>query len=220
MELLRAAFRGGPGLVAVSAVVMMLVVTYHRRAPVELGLVSDEWGIFGWVGLNILCLFVVPVLLVKLVLRERLRDYGLGAGEWRVWLRHGALYLAIVLPLIVIAARFSAFRSYYPMFGLARERPLLLIPWELAYGAYFLAWEFFFRGFLLRALARPFGPASIVLQTIPFVMMHFGKPEAEVAASVVAGLFLGLMAYRGRSMVGCWLLHWICAATMDVLALA
>jgi membrane protease YdiL (CAAX protease family) len=219
LGVLTAALKSGAGLVAVTAVLMLLVVTYHREAAVDLGLLSPDWALFGWIGLNILCLFVVPALLIKLVMRERLKDYGLAIGEWRTWLRHAGIYALVAVPLIAIASRLGAFRAYYPMFHLAREQPALLVPWEVAYGAYFFAWEFFFRGYLLRALARPFGPAAIVIQTIPFVMMHFGKPEAEVAASVVAGIFLGLMAYRGRSMIGCWLLHWACAATMDLLAL-
>lgn len=218
-RLLGAAIGGPAGLAAVSGLALLLVVYYHPAAAVDIGLVGSQWRLFGWVGLNILCLFAVPVLLIVLLTRERLSDYGLAIGEWRVWLRHAGLYAAIVLPVIAIASRAESFREYYPMFGLARQQPLLLIPWELAYGAYFFAWEFFFRGYLLRALARPFGAAAIVIQTIPFVMMHFGKPEPEVVASIVAGIFLGVMAYRSRSMVGCWLLHWVCAAAMDVLAL-
>ncbi len=207
------------GLVGVSGIVLLLVVTYHRMAPVQLRLAPPGWELFGWVGLNIVCLLLVPILLLKLFTKDRLADYGLTMGEWRVWLRHAGVYLGVVLPVIAVASRFPAFRSYYPMFDLARHRPILLLPWELAYGAYFLAWEFFFRGYLLQGLRQRFGPAAIVLQMVPFVMMHFGKVESEAIASIIAGLLLGVTAYRTRSVVGCWLIHWICAVFMDVMAM-
>ncbi len=64
---------------------------------------------------------------------------------------------------------------------------------------YFFAWEFHFRGFLLGVLKRRFGILAIVIQTVPFVMMHFGKPSSESLAAVVAGIALGWWAYRSRS---------------------
>jgi membrane protease YdiL (CAAX protease family) len=218
-RLLGAAVTGPAGLVGISGVVLLLLVSYHREAALKLGLVSAQWHLLGWVVVNVVCLLLVPIALIKLLTKERLADYGLTLGEWRVWLRHAAVYLAVALPVIAIASRSAAFRDYYPMFEPARHRPLLLIPWEFAYGAYFFAWEFFFRGYLLQGLRQRFGPAAIVIQMVPFVMMHFGKLEAEAIGSILAGLLLGVTAYRTRSTVGCWLIHWICAATMDVLAL-
>ncbi len=218
-RLLSAAVSGPPGLVGISGAVLLLVVWYHRLIGLRFGFIPRGWHLFGWAGLNFICLLLVPIALLKLFTKDRLADYGLTLGEWRIWLRHAAVYLAVVLPVIAIASRFAAFRDYYPMFEPARERPILLLPWELAYGAYFFAWEFFFRGYLLQGLRTRFGPAAIVIQTVPFVMMHFGKVESEAIGSIIAGLLLGVTAYRSRSTIGCWLIHWICAAAMDVLAL-
>ncbi|MBM3471674.1 MAG: CPBP family intramembrane metalloprotease [Armatimonadetes bacterium] len=219
-RLLFDSLKGGAGIVSVCAILMLLVVWFHPDFAYRVKLVQYQWWQFGWIGLNLICLLLIPVLVIRFGLREKVTDYGLTLGDWRLWGKHAAVYLAIVLPVIAIASRTVAFREFYPMFALARERPILLIPWELAYGAYFLSWEFFFRGFLLRGLAKQFGPAAIAIQTVPFVMMHFRKPEAEVWGSVIAGLALGVTAYRSRSTVGCWIVHWICAAAMDILALA
>ncbi|MGQ9732066.1 MAG: CPBP family glutamic-type intramembrane protease [Candidatus Zipacnadales bacterium] len=219
IALLRQSLSRQEGLVGISALLLLLVVRYHWAIAYDFRLVRPEWKQFGWVGINLVCLLGLPLLVIRFGFRERAADYGLGLGEWRTWLRQGACYLIVVLPIIAIASRWAAFREYYPMFSLARQKPLLLLPWELAYGAYFFAWEFFFRGYLLQGLAKHFGPAAIILQNIPFVMMHFGKPEPEVFASVLAGMALGITAYRSRSTIGCWLVHWICAMTMDVLAL-
>ncbi len=218
-RLLGGALRTPAGLAGLAAAILLPVVTYAYYRPMELGIVGYEWRHFPWIGVNIVCLLVVPLLVIKLGLREKISDYGMTLGDWRLWGKHAIVYLVVVLPVIAIASRQETFKLYYPMCGLARSGVGYLLLWELAYGAYFFAWEFFFRGFLLQGIAKRLGPAAIALQTLPFVMMHLGKPEPELYASIIAGLALGVTAYRSRSFVGCWLVHWICAGSMDILAL-
>jgi len=219
LRLLGTALWTPAGLAGLGAAVLLPVVTYAYYRPMDLGLVNFSWRHFPWIGINIICLLVIPLCVVKFGLRERVSDYGMTLGDWRVWGRHAIVYLVIVVPVIFIASRQDTFKLYYPMFEMARSNWHLLIVWELAYGAYFFAWEYFFRGFLLQGIAKTLGPAAIALQTVPFVMMHLGKPEPELYASIIAGLALGVTAYRSRSFVGCWLVHWVCAASMDIFAL-
>jgi membrane protease YdiL (CAAX protease family) len=51
-------------------------------------------------------------------------------------------------------------------------------------------------------------------------MIHFDKTAAESAGSIVAGIILGMLAMRGRSIWGGVMLHWLIAIQMDVLSLA
>lgn len=67
--------------------------------------------------------------------------------------------------------------------------------------AYFTAWEFLFRGYLLFGLKDRFKEASILIQMVPFVLLHLGKPELETISTIPMGLYLGYVAYRGNS---CW----------------
>ncbi|MCX7598060.1 MAG: CPBP family intramembrane metalloprotease, partial [Armatimonadetes bacterium] len=72
----------------------------------------------------------------------------------------------------------------------------------------------------LFTMLRRYPPAlAIAAQTLPFVLMHLPKPPVEAFSSVVAGVALGTMAYRGRSMLGTWLLHFSCAALLDFLVI-
>ncbi len=224
LSLLWNALRTPAGLAGLGAAILLPVVSYVHYRPMDFGLTArgvlpQGWHQFPWIGVNILALLVVPLLVVRFGLKERVADYGMTLGDWRVQLKHGLVFLLVVVPVIFIASRLDDFARYYPMFSPARANAWLLIPWELAYGAYFFAWEFFFRGFLLQGFAKKLGPAAIALQTVPFVLMHVGKPEPELYASVIAGLALGVTGYRSRSFVGCWLVHWICAASMDIFAL-
>jgi hypothetical protein len=94
-----------------------------------------------------LAYLVAPALIVKLVLRERLLDYGLSL---RSFLRHlpiyGLLYL-LVLPfvLIVPALFFPEVLKVYPFYRGAGESPGAFVRWQLVYGLQFLSLEFFFR---------------------------------------------------------------------------
>jgi len=54
---------------------------------------------------------------------------------------------------------------------------------------------------------------------IPYCMIHFQKPLLETFGAIVAGLILGLLALRTRSIWGGATIHVAVATSMDVAAL-
>ncbi len=199
-----------------SGVVLLCLQRWYRT----FGVAQDfpTHGVVEWHLATTVCLFVIPVLLA-IGYRIGPQDLGVGWGRPAVWTRYLAVYAVIIAPLVVAASRVPEFRDYYPLYRAVLERHEL-VPLSVAtFGVYFFAWEFFFRGFLLLGLERRFGAYGIVVQTVPFVLMHLGKPQAEVLSAVVAGLALGLMAYRGRSVLPVWLLHWGVATALDLLVI-
>ena len=88
------------------------------------------------------------------------------------------------------------------------------------YALSFVALEFFFRGFLLFTLERALGAYAIFVMIVPYCMIHFHKPVAEVAGAIFAGIVLGTLAMRTRSIWCGVLIHVSVAWTMDLLALA
>ena len=91
--------------------------------------------------------------------------------------------------------------------------------WEVLYAAQFVSLEFFFRGFLLQGLRRALGSNAIFVMIVPYCMIHYGKPLPETLGAIGAGLILGTLAMRTRSIWGGVLIHIGVAMTMDVLAL-
>lgn len=173
---------------------------------------------------NIAGLLWVPMLSIFFLIREQADDYGFGPGDSRrVWLWVVVL-AALALIGEAIVARWSLYQSYYPMyrqFGMDSPTGVALstfIYFELTYGMYLFCWEFFFRGYLLFGLSRSFGAFAVVLQAIPFGIMHWGKPEFVL--SFAGGLILGALAYRARSFLPAFVLHWIAALGMDVFVVA
>ncbi len=197
-------------IILVVATALLTLAYYHGNFD----WLAPRARLFGWFGFNFVCLFVVPAVLWRVVLGRRLSELGLQLGDLRQTLRYAALFGAVAIPVIVVASRWDAFQAYYPRYPWAREDWRLLLLAQSGWFVYFFAWEFFFRGFLLFALEERIGALAIVVQTVPFVMMHFPKPEGESIAAIFAGLALGWMAYRTRSCLGPWLLHWVCSAAM------
>ena len=54
---------------------------------------------------------------------------------------------------------------------------------------------------------------------IPYCMIHYGKPLPETLGAIGAGILLGTIAMRTRSIWGGVIIHVAVAVTMDVLAL-
>jgi hypothetical protein len=107
-------------------------------------------------------------------------------------------------PVIWVMEQQPDFRAYYQPLILGRPAWQLI----LESGLDMFAWEFFFRGWLLWTLGRKYGSDAIWLQMIPFALLHIGKPEIELLSTVLGGAFFGILAWRTRSFLYGWLLHW------------
>jgi hypothetical protein len=173
-----------------------------------------------WAGFKLINYGLLPALCIWFVLRQRLADHGLRfVREPRVWLLYAAMLL-IVLPLTFVAAQSTAFLDTYPKYRSAGQSWAGLLVWECAYGFQFFMLEFFFRGFVIFALARYIGSLAIFVMIVPYCMIHFGKPLAECLGSIIAGVVLGTVALRTGSIYGGVVVHCGVAWSMDLFALA
>ena len=185
-------------------------------------LARQQYGVYPslwWAGITI-AIYLLPLLVIKWVYRERWADYGLNL---RIKRQHLLLYAGMffaVLPLVVLAAQRPEFLQTYPLFRQAYLAPAsIILLWEAAYLLQFFALEFFFRGFLLFSLERRLGMNALWVAMLPYCMIHFHKPPLEAFGAIIAGVILGYVALRTRSIFGGVLVHVGVAATMDGLAL-
>jgi uncharacterized protein len=164
-----------------------------------------------------LLMFCLPALIVKLAWKQPLRDYGLKLGDWRAGLR----ILAVVLPLMLLGAYTGAFnpgmQAEYPLAKSIMESLPLFILLEAFYLVYYFSWEFFFRGFMQTATQNVYGPlTAILIQTGLSTIVHIGKPFAEIASAILAGLVFGYAAWRTRSIFFPMLLHAVVGIGTDI----
>jgi len=163
--------------------------------------------------------YLVLPLLSLIPLRLPLGKVGFRLEKHGRWIRDIGLLYLVMLPIVYLASRRPDFQHAYPYFAFERLGAGSLLLGLGIKAVEMFIWEFFFRGYLLFGFERRVGgPAAIAIQTIPFAIMHAGKPGLEAVGSIVAGIALGIIALRSRSFIPGTILHWSVAATMDILA--
>ncbi|WP_341936933.1 CPBP family intramembrane glutamic endopeptidase [Marinimicrobium sp. C2-29] len=180
---------------------------------------SQLWSYVWWTSWHWLCFLLLPWLVIRLFWREPLGDFGWRWGETH---RHWPGYLLLLSPILVFVVLVSQgedFVNHYPFYRDAGRSWFDLIAWELLYLSQFVVLEFFFRGFMLRALRPALGANAIWIMCVPYLMIHFPKLWLEATGAILFGLFLGILALRSRSIWGGVLVHAGVALSMDLAAL-
>jgi membrane protease YdiL (CAAX protease family) len=176
-------------------------------------------GFAWWSGWRVLGYVVMPVIAILAMPREKLLDYHLSLEGFFKHLWIYLLLFTLILPAVAIASTTDAFRHTYPFYRAANRSHFDLWSWEALYAVQFLALEVFFRGFILQGLRRALGSNAIFVMIVPYCMIHYGKPLPETLGAIGAGVILGTLAMRTKSIWGGVLIHVGVAVTMDVLAL-
>lgn len=161
-------------------------------------------------------MFILPLLSIKLVFREKLSDYGFTLGDKKFGFITSGIFLIVMLIVVWIVSGSEKFAATYPQGGIkVKENFQIFVLYELCILVYMLGWEFFWRGYTLFGLKEKFGYYSVFIQMIPFFILHKGKPEIELFASIFAGLILGVQALRSNSFIYSWILHWLVMLFID-----
>jgi membrane protease YdiL (CAAX protease family) len=165
---------------------------------------------------SVVLLGIVPLLVTKFVIGDRLSDYGIRWGSLRLTF----VFVAAFAPLIIAIGYFSAqspeIRQFYPLDPHAC-RSASALTWHLVGQLFWYAgWEFHFRGFLQHAIEKKSGLATgICVQTLASTLAHFGHPSAEVFGAIAGGLLWGALAWRTRSILAGFCQHWLLGASLD-----
>ena len=159
---------------------------------------------------------VIPMLVVKLIFREKLADYGLQMGHYRRLLANTMVFVPGMFVIGMLTGRDAAFWSVYPYNPVVTDEPTLFTCHALTYLAYYFGWEFFFRGFMQHGLRDSFGIYNAVLvQTMASAMLHFGHPISETLGAICGGLLWGFLVLRCRSLLAGYIQHSVLGITLD-----
>ena len=167
-----------------------LFLTIHRFHPIGPPWVS-----------SLIYFAILPMLTIMLILRRNPLDFGLRFGNFKTWCFHVAVSFMVALPILYIASRSSLLAEYYtvPQFD--------VLKYSFETMVYLFSWEFLFRGFLLFGLKERFKESSILVQMIPFALLHLGKPEVEAISTILMGIYFGYVVYRGNSYWPAFIIH-------------
>jgi len=120
------------------------------------------------------------------------------------------IMVAIMIPMIILAATQKDFLSVYPK---AQVLNSIGAPkwqyavYELCYGFDFVSIEFFFRGFLILSLMHICGTHCIIPVACFYCSIHLGKPMGEAISSFWGGMLLGIVSYNTGSIWGGLIVH-------------
>ena len=227
----------------VSLIVASLILTlqeyyggrlmYDRNIRPWLGTVADAHGwtarlylfddlasYYWWAGTRIVG-YLLPFAIWRVAFpRDSLLDLGMRTKGFLKHLWIYASFLAVMLPLLFLMSRQSDFGSYYPFYRQASRSWVDFLAWEAIYFFQFFALECFFRGWWLGVLRHSMGSAAIFAMSVPYCMIHYGKPFLEANGAIVAGIALGSLAMRTKSIYSGFLVHITVAGVMDWTSLA
>lgn len=181
---------------------------------------GELYGLSWWTFTRIAGYTIIPFGLWKIffpkdsLLDLGLRTKGLASHAW-IYL----LCLAVVIPTVFMVARQPDFGDYYPFYKKCSRSWLDFLVWESLYVLQFFGLEVFFRGFWLNTLRRLMGSTAIFAMCVPYCMIHFGKPYLETCGAVIAGIALGSLSMRTKSIYSGFLVHVTVALLMDTLAI-
>lgn len=174
-----------------------------------------------WAGISVAGYVVVPVVLITLVWRQRLAEYGVRwNADWDT-LRPYLAFVLVMAPVVWLASSTDQFQARYPFLNMMPGESIRSrwVIWESAYFAQFFALEFFFRGFMVLGLKARFGWLSIAVMVVPYCMIHFAKPMPEAVAAIVAGIALGYLSMKSGTVFWGALLHCAVAVSFDLTVL-
>lgn len=185
--------------ITILSTLLIMVDFYERLTPIK---AIDRVALY----------LILPLAVIRFGFRKSPRDYGFQWGDWRAGLALTAIAITIGAPILWWVARSSpAMVDYYA--HLWNPAAPLITFLDL------IGWEFFFRGFLLFGYARLFGANALWIHAVPFALAHLTKPPVETYSTIFGGFLFGLVAWRTKSFVYPFLIHWF-VATFTIFAAA
>lgn len=174
---------------AITIVSTLLLIVYYYHDITPLAEINQT-----------LLFLLIPLLFIIFVFRESPREYGFTLGDWRAGLIITIGGIVLMTPIIWFLAKLDpSSQSYY-------QNMTANLPWNTL--GQILGWEFLFRGFITFGYARKFGADALWIQAVPFALLHIGKPEIETLSTIFGGFAFGWIAYRTRSFLYPFLIHW------------
>ena len=174
-------------------------------------IVDHYYQLTPWKFLDRTILYLlIPLAIVLFVFREKPSDYGFCLGDWKIGILLTIGSIILIAPILWIVTHGNlGMQDYY-------QDQLNGLPWTTF--ADLLGWEFIFRGWLLFGYGKKFGPDALWLQAVPFALAHIGKPDIETLTTIFGGFVFGRIAWRTKSFIYPFLIHWFVASFTIIVA--
>ena len=161
---------------------------------------------------------LVPGFAAALAWPGGLAACGLALEHAPISLALGLGFAAVMAPLIALQTRKPAFLAHYPEVRLPFTRRVAA--WNaVGWATFLVAYELFFRGLLVIALAREIGAwPALMASLFAYVLAHLDRFVGETLGTLVTGTLFGLVALETGSILGPIVAHLGVSLPSDTLA--
>lgn len=165
---------------------------------------------------GVLFMGLISLLIVLLVYKENPRSYGLGFSfaELPPW------WTFLAIPVIIIASHFQAASpgnlAVYPQIRIEKWSNKIVALSAGSWIAFLIAYEFFFRGFLLFASLTVLDPwPAIALNCSLYGFAHFYKGPGETFGAIAVGVLLCYITLLTGNIWSAVLIHSLMALSNE-----
>lgn len=185
--------------------------TLLRFAP------QEPLAAFSSVAWSVVLLLLIPAICYRLLIGP-IAQAGIRVGDWRFGLSAALPLAAAAAVIMVFASSDPTLASTYPWPGPWVGATLARLGiWLVVYAFYYLAFEAFYRGFVIDVATRAASPtAALWLSVVMATLVHLGKPLSEVIAAAPASVLFAVLAVRSRSILYPLLLHLVIGYVLDL----
>lgn len=178
---------------------------------------SPLFGYLYWFLADCILYLLIPLLIIRYLFKETPGSYGLCRGEMSTGVKWVLPFLALMGIVLWFISADKNLYDAYPQARLIGENYEIFLIFECCIFLYLVAWEFVWRGYMLFGLKEKFGISAVLIQMLPFVILHNGKPITETLGAIAGGVVLGLLAIRTGSFLYGVLVHFGMFFMLDVL---
>ncbi len=180
----------------------------------------DYWKIIYHNLMAFVLFFGIGLLYTKFVIKSS--PFGLKIGNFRLGGKV-LLIATIVVPIVAITTIFdNDMVLTYPLIDFASVDGWQIALYFVSYIAYYIGWEYLFRGILLFGTRRQTGiVGAILISTLVSALIHtsiadFGKPMLETLSALPAGLIFGYIAIKTDSIYYSLYIHALIGILTDI----
>lgn len=159
---------------------------------------------------------VLPVAIIYNALPTNLPAYGTSLVmplRSALWL---LVLVVVIIPLNLFQAKKEENLKSYPQIRVKNWNARILVFSAITWTLYLLAYEFFFRGFLLFALDEVAGPYwAVAVNTLLYALAHVPKGKFETMGAIPLGILLCVITFNTGSFWVAFGMHVVMALSNE-----
>ncbi len=168
-----------------------------------------------WFWINILLFLIFPLITIKFILKEDLKNFGFSWGNYKTGIPMALITITVfsLISYFLIKAKYK-FSFYIP----AAESFWTFLWFDLlVMGIVFFSREVFFRGFIQLGLEKKLGIYAVLGGVFLNTLLFLQSSWTEIILVFLMSLVAGAIVWRSRSIAYSSAALWIISLTADII---